>query len=486
MSTHQDDLFSLIHSLSKTERRYFKVHFSNTSATDTQKYLRVFDVLAQMKEYNKEELTIKVPGDITGRYYSKTKAYLTDCILDAMLLFAKGGGKFQEETLTELASIHFLLRKNLLHIAKRNIAKLKKKCTDSESILLLLEVLNLEMHLHSGVWDKLRPLNQEFERYLDLLKHDVDVYNLHYTIIELELSCSVRPNEQQRKQILSYQQELGTYRLNDVLMDTQRRIYSSQAICHHMLNQPKEAYHVLEEYINKFNQQPNLYRDTRAESFSRILQNAYSFAFRTGNIGFYKNASIQLQHTIDNSNCHESLRFELHLIKTFHLIALSGDYKHLEESVQYVEREQERINDIVPVRRMDLMFNISLGYFKIGKPKQSIEWLNRLFTDPDVENFPATLRHARILEILLHWKLQNTTLVLSRIRAFQRKLTHTPDLGAFEKVLLRFLNSVASKETYSNFQKELQHFRDELAKLDNTTYTGIVRHYEDLLAFLQK
>lgn len=486
MSILQDDLFTLVHSLSKTERRYFKVHFSNTSATETEKYLNVFDALAQMSEFSKEELAKKVPGDITGKYYSKTKAYLTDCILDAMMLFAKGGGKFQEETLTELASIHFLLRKNLQHHAKRSITKLKRKSIESESILLLLEVINLEMHLHTGVWDKLRPLNQEYDRYLDLLKHDVYVYNLHYAIVELELECSVRPNEQQRERIHSYQVELTQYQNKDLLMDTRRRLYSSQAICFHMLNQPKQAYQVLEHYISEYNQQPALYRATRVESFSRILQNAFSFAYRTGDIDFYQDASVQLQKTIDESSCGESLRFELHLIKTFHRIALSGDYRHLEESVQYVEREQERIKDIIPVRRMDLMFNISLGYLKIGKATQSIEWLNRLFADPDVENFPATLRHARILEILLHWKLQNTTLVLSRIRTFQRKLSQTSELGAFEKVLLRFLNSVASKEKYTMFQKELQHFRDELSKLDNTTYTGIVRHYEDLISFLQK
>ncbi len=486
MLTQHDELFSLIHSLTKTERRYFKLNFSKTANADVGKYMQVFDCLAQMKDFDKEALIAQVPGDLCSKYYSKTKAYLIDNILDSMMQFAKGGGQFQEQLLSELAAIHFLLRKHLTSLAKSKLAKLKKKCIESESILALLEVLALEMQIQSGHWEIIRPLNVLYDHYLDLLKHDVHVYNIHYAVIELELVCSVRPNAQQLQSIQSFLEDLDQYQDQELLMDTRRRLCSTQAICYYMQNQPQRAFHVLAQFIHEYSKQPLLYRSIRSESFSRILQNAFSFAYRTGDIGFYEQAAQQLRSALESSSCGENVRFELHLIEMFHRIALTGDYKHLDDSVQYVQKNQDRIQEISTVRRMDLMFNIALGYFKLGKTSQSIEWLCRLFSDPESQNFVATLRHARLLEILLHWKLQNTTLVLSRIRAFQRSLSQDTDLGTFEKAVLRFLNSVASKEKYSRFEKELLLFRKDLANLDSASYAGIVKHYDDLISFIQK
>ncbi len=482
---NQDELFALIHSLSKTERRYFKLYYGHTEGPEHERYVRVFDAVAKMTTFSKAVLQKLVPGELCGKYYSKTKAYLIETILDALSAYAKGGGEFQQRLVSELSGIRVLLRKGLSQHAARQLAKVKKKCIESENPVLLLDILNLEMQLQAGDLEKTRLLIGEYEGCLHLMRVDAEVYSLHYDVIELERACSVRPSKEQLALIDTFLERIDSVRYDQLFLDTRRRLVSTQAICFHIQGHPQQAYVVLRDYILQYSALPILYRSLRVVPFMRLLQNALSFAFHTNDLQWYSTCTSELQAAMEASTASESQRFELHLIKTFHLIALSGDYRHLEESVQYVEQNHNMISEISPVRRIDLMFNIALGYFKLGKTRESLQWLDRLFKDEDIKHFIATLRHAYLLEILIHWKLQHSSLVMSRIRSFQRSLAQTSALNPFERVLLRFLNAVATKEKYGHFQRELERFRSDLSSLNARDYSGIVRHYEDLIRFVQ-
>ena len=54
--TVKDDLFQLIRSLSKTEKRYFKIEAGRHSTTNKNNHLRLFDVINEMDEYDEEKI----------------------------------------------------------------------------------------------------------------------------------------------------------------------------------------------------------------------------------------------------------------------------------------------------------------------------------------------------------------------------------------------------------------------------------------------
>lgn len=483
MSTEKtDDLHQLIQSLSKTERRYFKVYFKGHAHGELSKYLDVFDVMAKMVVFDKSTLTAKVKGDITGRYYSKTKAYLSESILEAMQSFAKGGGSQTEESAAQLSAVRFLMRKNLFTQAERQLHKLKKRCIDSEDSIVLLEALQIELALNAGKWNKLESIHGEIQQNIQALQQENHVNTLHSKIIDLELQCSVRPTPEQKVIIEQYIKELESQPLEQSLMDTRRRIYSSVAVCYYMLGNPKKSYTYLETYIEEFRNKPMVYQQIRFGSLIRAMQNAMTFAFHTRDVEFYNHASSKIQEVMDSIKGFEDIKFEIYLVRKFNIISLTKDFTYFAESVTHVEENKERLKKFVPVRRMDLTFNIALGYFKTKNLRKSVEWLNSLLDDPDSEHFPATLTHTRILEILIHWKLQNSSVVLSRVRSLQRHLNKQTTSSDFEKELLHFINKITTKEQYKSFAKELQIFRTQLSTLNQATYAGIVNHYEDIIS----
>ena len=100
MKTPSQDLFLLIKSLSKTEKRYFK-KFSELHGKEDNNYLLLFDAIAKQKEFNEEELKKLFKGQAFMRQFPVAKNYLFSKILDALEFYHRD------------ASIHSTVRRNI-------------------------------------------------------------------------------------------------------------------------------------------------------------------------------------------------------------------------------------------------------------------------------------------------------------------------------------------------------------------------------------
>ena len=78
-----DELFQLIKSLNKSEKRLFKLHVKRISGSDDLKILSLFDALDGMNEYDEEKL-LRKNRSIQKRQLSNMKAYLYKQILSSL------------------------------------------------------------------------------------------------------------------------------------------------------------------------------------------------------------------------------------------------------------------------------------------------------------------------------------------------------------------------------------------------------------------
>ena len=74
-----EDLFLLIQSLSKAEKRYFKFYASIGSANPNNIYIQLFDAIEPMKKNNEQTLFKKIP-QLNPRQLSNQKKYLRELI----------------------------------------------------------------------------------------------------------------------------------------------------------------------------------------------------------------------------------------------------------------------------------------------------------------------------------------------------------------------------------------------------------------------
>ena len=81
----KDDLFQLIKSLNKTDKRLFKLYIKRISGNDDLKSLTLFDALDSMQEYDEDRLLSKNPS-ILKQQLSNMKAALYKQILSSINL----------------------------------------------------------------------------------------------------------------------------------------------------------------------------------------------------------------------------------------------------------------------------------------------------------------------------------------------------------------------------------------------------------------
>src|SRR5688572_16421824 len=100
MSKKEENLISLIHSLSKSEKRYFSLYASRHTIGKQNNTLRLFKKLEVLKNYSEKKFLEKNRTEAFAKHYRFNKHFLYKLILDS--LRAYHSGKTPESEIREL------------------------------------------------------------------------------------------------------------------------------------------------------------------------------------------------------------------------------------------------------------------------------------------------------------------------------------------------------------------------------------------------
>lgn len=124
-----DSLFQLIKSLTKSEKRFFKIYSLRHVIGEENNYIQLFDAIDRQTNYNEEQLLKKFAHQKFARRLAVAKSYLYDLILKAMNQYhAQATPESQINEL--LGNIQFLYYKGIYNIALLQVQKAQKLATD--------------------------------------------------------------------------------------------------------------------------------------------------------------------------------------------------------------------------------------------------------------------------------------------------------------------------------------------------------------------
>ena len=136
------DLFDLVKSLTKAEKRQFKLYTSRRGSNGTSKYIQLFDALDRMERYDEAALTEHNPTLQTSDLKS-LKPYLYDLILRSLRDTLKDRLSIAEMRY-QLDKVAILIEKALYTQASRLLERLKQTAQEEENLTALIEILELE------------------------------------------------------------------------------------------------------------------------------------------------------------------------------------------------------------------------------------------------------------------------------------------------------------------------------------------------------
>ena len=142
----QDELFQLVHALSPSESRYFRLQSRLHSSKGQQKYLVLFDALLEMEAYDVEELKRKCAGEKFLGQLSAAKRYLMDQLLKSLRDF-HGDDSAERHLGKLLDEVELLYRRGLTKNCRRQLNKAINLARQYDLQVQLLTCLRWERRL---------------------------------------------------------------------------------------------------------------------------------------------------------------------------------------------------------------------------------------------------------------------------------------------------------------------------------------------------
>ncbi|MEM9822066.1 MAG: hypothetical protein AAF985_13380 [Bacteroidota bacterium] len=179
-----DDLHKLIHSLSKAEKRYFKMQAVQHTKKEQNNYVLLFDAIERQSVYNEDKLCRKLSRYAFSKNLSKTKYLLFELILRTMQQLHLGR-TVRSEIAALLESIELLYRKTNYEQTYNLIIKAKKLALKNELYPQLLSISNWERRVHPYLRKEIQTARTLIEQYRELSRK-VDVEH-QYTLLFEEM-----------------------------------------------------------------------------------------------------------------------------------------------------------------------------------------------------------------------------------------------------------------------------------------------------------
>lgn len=135
-----DRLFRLIKSLSKSEKRFFKIYSERHVIGDRNNYVELFDTIDRQQSYQEEAILKKFADRKFAQRLSVAKNYLYELILKSMNQY-QAQNSIDAELRELLGNVQFLYDKNLLDQAEKTINKARRIATEYEQLPILPQIL---------------------------------------------------------------------------------------------------------------------------------------------------------------------------------------------------------------------------------------------------------------------------------------------------------------------------------------------------------
>src|SRR5690606_11070687 len=271
-----DGLFQLIKSLTRTEKRYFKLYVGSIGGNTPKKYLRLFDLIDQQEEFDEERILDKEPS-LKPSQLSNIKAHLYYKILQSIRLYNQAAVvEIQIRELIDYAQL--LFNKSLYDQCAAILQKANKMAAKIDNLELLLETLKWEKRVLS------QTVGRDNEKRVNRIISDVQDVNNRINNINTFTNLSVKlnsvykkigfiRNESDLQQIESiFQGSIPDYKEENLSLNEKLNLYNLLVGYYSIIQDFKQGHIYAKKWVELFQENPEMI-PSRLETYINSLNN---------------------------------------------------------------------------------------------------------------------------------------------------------------------------------------------------------------------
>lgn len=490
----QEPVFELIRSMSKAEKRNFKLYATRLSGNQQAKFIALFDCLDGMEEYNEKRILQRCP--IKKEQLPNMKAHLYKQILVSIrLLEVQHSLHMQLHEQLDFARI--LYNKGLYQQSSKLLDKAADLALQSEQYTVALDFIELQKKIDTqnttrGMISKSEKLNRLADTLCDRITRISELANIATQLYGLYLQLGYTRTQKDINLIIHvYGQRLSKYEnLPEDKLSFTERFYLCQAYAwyHYILHNMLLCYKNVRHWITLFDEHPQMKRlmfDAYMRGYSRLLDSLFllrSYKRFAQTLNTFEHEIAGIENVGDNSRM---IALQIHythqINKSFYEGAFNEGIKIIPEVEAFIQRYQNHL-DIH--HRMLLYYKIACLYFGNGDYDACMNYLKRIISTRDPLIRRDLQCYARILNLICSYESGSDYNIDYQIRAVYVFLDKMNDLQQVQKEMMHFLkrlNSVYASDLKEAFRK----LYETLKPYEHHPYERRTFYYLDVLSWLQ-
>lgn len=468
----QHHIYDLIHSMQKSERRYFKIYASKHVIGEENNYEALFDFLAVQKSYDEIELRKHFSGQPMLNNLTITLHRLYEHLLKAL-------DAYHSSTSVDLELRHLfnyaeiLFNKSLYSACFKMCKKIKKLAVqhDRQTAIIehnglikkLFEVENYE-NIRGGELDEILESDRAT---LSELTRISELWFVKSTILNKLNVEGTAKSEEDRQFFLEFTSRLNAPQSD--LFEAQYLFFHARAASAFALGLHAECILFINQNFSLFERFPDK-KEAHLSRFISLLGNAiylhqiqkdfsaarsYLQQLKLLCASYENKLSDDLAIKLFNST------FSIELMMNIH----TGNF---EENILIIPEIEKRLNafkgKISVVRETYFYYCFAISHLALNQPKASLKYSNTVLHAPNSQRVQDMLDATKILHLLALTELKEAKLLPHVLKSVKRQLVNQKKWKDFEKLLFRYMDKWVQTEKIWEEEELFADFVDQLEK----------------------
>jgi len=486
-----DTLFQLIKSLEKSEKRNFKLFVKRNSSGGDLKFLKVFDALDGMREYDEAAL-LKKNKDIKKQQLSNIKANLYKQILTSLRLISDENN-IDIQLLEQMAHARILFNKGLYLQSLKVLDKMKEAAKTHHQLTYLQQVLFFEKKIEALF------ITRSMRNRADQLTHESEEVNDRLTVVNKLSNLSLQlyswyiehGHARNQKDFDELKEYFEKHLPGNIKKDSfYEKLYLYQCYTWYAFIRQDflQYYRYTQKWVDLFDEYPVMLAAETA-MYTKGMHNLMGAHFDLLNHDKLKETIRKFEDftkhplVINNENNRILTYVYLYTAK-INLCFLQGNFTKGIKLVPFLEKMLKEYGPFLDKHRVLVFYyKIACLYFGSGDNEKAIDYLNKII------NEKADLRtdlqcYARLLHLIAHYEIGNFDLLEYLIKSVYRYMAKMENLSKVEVEVFAFLRRSFHVGAHA-LKPEFEKLLDKLKKYERNPLETRAFSYLDIISWLE-
>lgn len=480
-----EETYELVKSLTKTEKRYFKLYCRFQRGDKS--YLVLFEIIDSQKIFSEKIISQKFLAKNRSTNFPAVKKYLFDQLVAS--LKAYGRYKDLDSDHTDLIETYKVLHYKGLHGQSGKLLNKIKSITFGDDAfirhfyVLLLEYLREMFNTDDTNPDRIHKLLEEKKHTFNIIQNYTmvgDLFSYQRLYLRKKLYCRTKKEKDELTKLMS---PVLKTKESDMMSRTALAMRTMGLCDYYMaIGKPGKAFEISKVHLDLSAGRSDKIDTTTISEHAQHLWLCIRSGIYEGfdeNINKFKT----LLGTMRNKQKF-MMGYERWYNYSFIFYNRTGQFTR---AVAFLDSEKAIMaktgNDFSMKAKIMLWYFTAYNNYAMKDQRAALKMIQRIMnnTNDGMEEYSF----AKLLLMFIHYDLKNYELLEYQVRSYQRLMRKTERLYKCEKIMLDFFNTVSATHTKKQRQQQLEELKKQITTVFKNPYERGFSFYFDIHSWIE-